>query len=164
MNVDDLRLLYSYNEWANACIFAAAGRLSMAALRAPAVPDPGYGTLLGSLVHILEAEAGWRSLLQQGVWGDELRLEDFTTLEDLAVRSQDEAAAMRGYLDTLTDSDMTGIVRYAVDEGRMRERVRWHCLIHVVNHGTYHRGEAAALLTGLGHSPGELDFTVFLLA
>ncbi|MCB0024762.1 MAG: hypothetical protein KDD91_17125, partial [Caldilinea sp.] len=50
-----------------------------------------------------------------------------------------------------------------VEGGRMRERVRWHCLLHVVNHGTYHRGETAALLTGLGHSPGELDFTVYLL-
>ena len=47
-------------------------------------------------------------------------------------------------------------------EGEKRERVRWHCLLHVVNHGTHHRSEAAAILTDFGHSPGDLDFAVFL--
>ncbi len=42
------------------------------------------------------------------------------------------------------------------------KRVLWHCLLHVVNHGTQHRSEAAAILTGYGYSPGGLDFTMFL--
>jgi uncharacterized damage-inducible protein DinB len=40
--------------------------------------------------------------------------------------------------------------------------VLWHCLLHVANHGTQHRAEAAAILTAYGASPGDLDVTLFL--
>jgi hypothetical protein len=33
----------------------------------------------------------------------------------------------------------------------------WQLLAHVMNHGTQHRSEAAALLTEAGRSPGDLD-------
>jgi uncharacterized damage-inducible protein DinB len=34
--------------------------------------------------------------------------------------------------------------------------------MHVIMHGIQHRSEAAFILTGYGHSPGELDFGVFM--
>jgi uncharacterized damage-inducible protein DinB len=34
-------------------------------------------------------------------------------------------------------------------------------MVHVVNHSTQHRSEAAMLLTSYGRSPDGLDFTAF---
>lgn len=86
----------------------------------------------------------------------------FPTLDVLEQRWQEKERAMRDYLTGLSDDDLTDSVRYTTSEGQKRERVLWHCLWHVVNHGTQHRSEAAAILTGYGYSPGELDFTAFL--
>ena len=77
-------------------------------------------------------------------------------------RWREEETAMRAYLAGLRDEDMENPVRYKVGDGPKRDRILWHCLLHVVNHGTQHRSEAAALLTEYGYSPGDLDFTVFL--
>jgi len=42
------------------------------------------------------------------------------------------------------------------------ETVLWQALSHVVNHGTQTRSEEAVILTSYGHSPTDLDFTVYL--
>jgi uncharacterized damage-inducible protein DinB len=34
-------------------------------------------------------------------------------------------------------------------------------MLHVVNHGTQHRSEVAAILTSLGFSPGNLDLLFY---
>jgi uncharacterized damage-inducible protein DinB len=40
----------------------------------------------------------------------------------------------------------------------------WQTILHVVTHGIQHRSESAAILTGYGQSPGDLDFDLFLKA
>jgi uncharacterized damage-inducible protein DinB len=42
------------------------------------------------------------------------------------------------------------------------ENILWQAMLHVLNHGTQHRSEAAAMLTEFNHSPGDIDFMVFL--
>jgi uncharacterized damage-inducible protein DinB len=155
----DVLTLWGYNSWANEQIFAAAGRLHEEELRNPVAS--GHGSLFGTLLHLVDTEYGWRVRLEAGADTPVLTEQDIPDLAALAARSRAEADAWRAYLATLTDADLGGTLRYDV-EGQPRERVRWHVIVHVMNHGTYHRGEIAAALTALGRSPGELDFTIFL--
>src|SRR5690349_12566806 len=162
MNLRDILTLYDYNYWATHRILAAGAAMSLEQFTVSTTHS--FGSLRGTLVHTLDAEWSWRMLLQHNTldYFRAMQEDDFPTFETLQGRWQEEELAMRDYLVHLSDADLTGIIRYTTDEGENRERVLWHCLLHVVNHGTHHRSEAAAILTDCDHSPGELDFTVFL--
>jgi uncharacterized damage-inducible protein DinB len=41
------------------------------------------------------------------------------------------------------------------------ELARWQGILQCANHGTQHRSEIAAMLTEAGHSPGDLDYSLF---
>ena len=176
MKPDEIKLVYDYNYWANGRILETCARVSQEQY----VAITNYGCLRAAVVHILDAEYSWlygfkhyfvpsetiknSSPQEAKLWeGDtELTEVDLPTLDALNERWRAEERDMRAYLDSLTEQDMYGLVRYRVPEGFVRERILWHCLLHVVNHGTQHRSEAAAILTRYGQSPGELDFTVYL--
>jgi uncharacterized damage-inducible protein DinB len=164
MNSNEIKLLYEYNFWSDRRILTACARVSSEQYAASASIGLGYQSLRATVLHILGSERGWRRLCQ-GVpvvdW-EELTEADLPTIQSLEGRWQAEEQEMRAYIASLTDDDLQGIVRYPVDNGIVRERVLWHCLYHLVNHGTQHRSEAAALLTGYGQSPGDFDFTLFL--
>ena len=161
MNIHEVRWLYDYNDWANHLILSTAAALTPEQLTQPM--DFSFGSLHGTLVHTLDCEHMWRHLLQHSVLLEHrlTETESFPTLESIAAYWKGEELARRTWLDSLSDADTERIIRYLIPEGT-RERVLWHCLLHVVNHGTQHRSEAAAMLTTLGHSPGGLDMTRYL--
>ena len=160
MNIQDINIIYEYNYWANKKILAASKNVSDEQFTAPA--SFPYSGLHGTLLHILDAEWGWRGLFENQSFQPDLNPADFPTLQSFEVRWREEEIAMRAYLAALRDEDIENHLRYTTDTGIERDRILWHCLLHVVNHGTQHRSEAAALLTDFGSSPGDLDFTVFL--
>jgi len=161
MNIKDILLIYEYNYWANKKILAASENVAHEKFISPATFP--YGSLQGTLLHILDAEWGWRMFFQNDNWSaPDLDANEFPTFATLQERWVTEEQAMRAYLNTLHDEDMNVHRYYNTSTGEPRDRILWHCLLHVVNHGTQHRSEAAALLTDYGHSPSDLDFTVFL--
>jgi uncharacterized damage-inducible protein DinB len=160
MHLSDILLLYDYNNWANQRILDTAAQVSPEQFVAPT--GHSFGSLRGTLVHLLDAEWGWRMLCQHHASTPLLEEEAFPTLSALAQRWHEEQRAMQAYLAELTDSDLANAVRSTAEAGNERARVLWHCLVHVVNHGTQHRSEAADILTRYGYSPGDFDFTLFL--
>jgi len=161
MRVHDLLTLYEYNYWANERILAAAAKISPEQWSAPSTFP--FGSLHGTLLHTLDTEFSWRMRCQYNQSTPDLSAAEFPALDAIKRRWDEEETAMCAYLAGMSDDDLGGLVRYDTASGAKRERVLWHCLLHVANHGTQHRSEAAALLTDYGSSPGDLDFTLFLI-
>ena len=160
MNIKDIQLLFDYNYWANELMLSKASELTHDQRIQPT--SFSWGSLHGTLEHILDSEYVWRNLCMLNRFtGRLVDKESFPTLDSLMTYWKQEEALMREYLSSLSDDDMESIVRYEVEEG-VRERVLWHCLIHCVNHGTQHRSECAAMLTDFGHSAGSIDFSLYM--
>ncbi len=160
MQMQDMLTLYEYNYWANGRILATAANVSPEQFSLPSTRS--YGSLRHILLHTLDTEFGWRMRCQHNQSAPDMSEAEFPTLDVMQRRWHEDETDMHAYLAGLQDNDLAGLVRYTTDIGEKRERVLWHCLLHVVNHGTQHRSEAADLLTEYGSSPGDLDFTVFL--
>ena len=46
-------------------------------------------------------------------------------------------------------------------KGRAYEQPLWQLILHVVNHGTHHRGQVSGFLRSLGHVPPPLDLVAY---
>ncbi len=160
MNKEYFSTLYDYNYWTNERILRAAEKVSDADFIAPT--SHSYGSLRGTLVHTLSAEWIWLSRWRGVSPTVALREDDFPTRASIRERWREEEQKMRAFVASLGESDLTRVVNYSNIKGKAFARPFWQMLAHVVNHGTQHRSEAAAMLTEFGHSPGDLDFVVFL--
>lgn len=159
MKVEDIKLYYEYNDWANNRILDAAAQVSPEQLTL--ANELGWGSLLGALAHTLDAESGWFSFLFGGKDSGVLKPQDSPDIPALREQWARQNKETWRCLNTLQDEDLSRI--YTRQRGeRTQNWVLWQALVHVVNHGTQHRSECAALLTGFGHSPGDMDFTLFL--
>lgn len=160
MRQQDLLLIYAYNDWANRRIFQAAEKLRQEEF-CQELPM-SWHSIQETLAHILSAQWVWRMRCEGTSPAALLDPKQFTTLEMLRRRWTEEETAMRSYLESLSDAELDQIVDYKNTRGASFRRVRWQILLHVVNHGTQHRAEVALYLTALGHSPGDIDLSVFL--
>jgi uncharacterized damage-inducible protein DinB len=160
MNKQDIHMLYAYNRWANARILGAAAQISETQFLAPS-PFP-HGGLRPTLVHTLFAESIWRLRWQGAAPDVRWKPEDFPTFASLKTRWLEEEMKLREFVDDLTEERLMAEFDYISTEGGAHRRVVWEAMAHLVNHGTQHRSEAAAMLTAMGHSPGDIDLIVFL--
>lgn len=159
---DHLRRLLAYNQWANERILSSAEGAGEQDL----IREFGgsYGSVKSTLRHILAAQnlwhARWAGLIPTGDRDEILsRLADLETPIDEAFGKSHAGLAEFGA--ALTDQDFERSFDYLDTRGNQHRRELGQTITHLVNHGTYHRGEAALMLTSLGHSPGDIDYLYF---
>jgi uncharacterized damage-inducible protein DinB len=161
MNKQDILTLYRYNQWANARILNAASNVTQEQYLAPA--SFPHGGLRGTLVHALFAEWIWRNRWEGTSPDYRLKPEDFPTFESLRARWAEEERSLMTFVEGIADERLNREFHYTSTQGVPHKQILWQAMAHLVNHGTQHRAEAAALLTESGHSPGDVDMILFLI-
>jgi uncharacterized damage-inducible protein DinB len=161
MNKQDILTLYNYNQWANAKILNAASNATQEqSLASASFP---HGGLRGTLVHAMFAEWIWRTRWEGISPATRLKPEEFPTLEALRARWAEEEKQLMDFVAGVSEERLNDTFDYRNTSGKPFTKILWQVMAHVVNHGTQHRTEAAAILTDLGHSPGDIDMISFLI-
>jgi uncharacterized damage-inducible protein DinB len=150
-------LLARYHAWATQRLYRHVDALPEGDYRR----DAGlfFKSVHGTLNHLLVAE--------HGLWFERFandhspkRRLDEEVHADRATLHAALKQAVRDWLPAIEswdESRFDGTLRYTSTEGVTRSVPFAPTLTHVFNHGTHHRGQITAALTGLGHPAPELD-------
>lgn len=158
MQTDWLLDLYDFTCWGRDRILTLAEKLTPeqfdAETRFP------YHTVKETLVHMMSAEYAYRMrcMLQPHQM---LKKQDFADLAALRAYWQQEQSLMRAYIAEVSEADLNAKVRYKAPSGDEFERERLQMIKQLFFHSAQHRSEVAQMLTEFGHSPGNLDYTIY---
>ncbi len=162
MDTEDVLVLLGYSYWATEIILDVTNHVSPAQFVSSITPNPGHDSLRGILVHMLDTEISWRQIVQKLELSPDLIEQDFPDLSTLRNRWTLEREEWFSFCRNLSPQALNDAYTYQFNNGPVRTRLVWQTIVHVINHGTQHRSEAAYLLTSYGHSPGDLDFNYYL--
>jgi uncharacterized damage-inducible protein DinB len=155
--------LYEYNEYANSRLLEVAAQLSESEQTRQLGAGASFGSLLATLAHIAGAQEVWLSRWVSGRNARPLlEAQALESLDDVRAAMEESHAGLRDLVAELTEDRLDEDLAYTPSSGGHQRRPLWQLMVHVANHGTYHRGEAAMALTALGHSPGDLDFSFWV--
>ncbi len=164
MLADAMRMNYGYDEWATAKIFDAATGLSAEQLDAQG-PIP-HGSIRATLLHLLSVHrrylmwwdgslGGWEAYSQT------FELDDYPDVASLRAFWSENVERTCAFNAHLTDEDAGRFISTTMPDGNEFGLPLWQMMQHVSNHSTQHRSEIAVMLTGFGHSPGDVDMLFY---
>lgn len=161
--LDHFRLFARYNKWANDRIYAAADLVDDAARQ----EDRGafFGSLHGTLNHILVADRVWMDRLEQkpDEFMKSYRLDTVTEPEWAGLCRARGAmdARILNYIDDLDEARLNTKLTFRDSTGVTFTRAPIEVLAHFFNHQTHHRGQAHDLVHQITGAAPSLDLYVF---
>ena len=148
-------MLFGYEKWANDRIFDAASAVVDARLEEKA--GASFDSVRGNMAHILSAQITWYQRLS----GRPVDGPHDGSMGGIRDELDESHVRWSSFVDSLSAADWWRIYPYRNSQGVEYERPLGLLLTHVVNHGTFHRGETGMLLAAYGASPGDLDIVYF---
>ena len=165
MNLSDIKLLFTYTEWANDLAMEAAAKLPDEGLRR----DLGisHKSIFGTLVHMAGAEWIWverwhgRSPTKAEAWS-RWSIEacgDLPTLRDCWTELVNQRTQ---FVSELDEPGLAAELSFKLLSGDLSSMPLIHQMQHVVNHATLHRGQVVGMIRQLGIEPPATDLIFYL--
>lgn len=155
------RQLLLYTLWADRLVRSAVREVRPEDLTREA--GVAFGSLLGTLVHILGSQRLWLSRFTGQAAPPRPTVGDLPDFLSLAIAWEETAAELEFFLASLTEEQLAADITWTSLEGQTYTRPLWQPVFHMVNRTTYHRGQAASLLRQLGYQPPTTDMIHFFL-
>ena len=161
MNRQDILTMLEYTAWANARVLDAAAALS---------PEEflrdmrnSFPSVRDTLVHILGAEWVWLRRWQGESPTALPGAGELATVASLKDRFAAVDSERRAFVEAQPEERLAQPFTYRDLAGKAHSLLLVQSLQHVVNHGTYHRGQITTLLRQLGAKPVSTDLSRFYL-
>jgi len=159
MKPAEMRDLFAFNAWANHRVLAAVETLTTDQFTKPL--GSSFSSVRDTLAHICGVEWVWLE-----------RMEGRSPSAIPAATEYPDVAALRSrwaqtekhwleYVSRLDQAELDEAVDYTTLSFGASRDVRWQMMQHVVNHGTYHRGQVIAMLRQLGAKGASTDLIAF---
>jgi uncharacterized damage-inducible protein DinB len=159
MNVEDFRRLYDYNSWANHRTLEACAALNDEQFTRDL--HSSFRSVRDTLVHIMLVEWLWRERWLGRSPDKYPPASDFPNLESVRQRWAEIERNLLDYVSALKPEDIDRVITHKTTAGVPQSAPLSQMLQHLVNHGTYHRGQVATMLRQLDAKPIGTDLILF---
>lgn len=155
-----LRNFFAFGRWANRTILESVAALTPEEFARSI--GGSFGSVQGTLVHLSGADWVWLERFHGRSPREMPAGYELLDLEALARKWHEVEAGQDAFIAALTPESLSEPLSYVSFAGDSFTREIGDTLLHLANHGTYHRGQVATLLRQLGHKAASTDYLRFI--
>jgi uncharacterized damage-inducible protein DinB len=159
MKPEQMRELLTFNTWADRRMMETVSALTPEEFTQDL--HSSFPTVRDTLVHIAGVEWVW---LERAQGRSPERIPDTQSIPDIGTLRtywDDVGNEWHEYAKKLTQEHLDEFVAYKTFSFGPGRDARWQMLQHMVNHGTYHRGQVSTMLRQLGAKSVGTDLIIF---
>ncbi|UEG48488.1 DinB family protein [Ferruginibacter lapsinanis] len=151
----------SYNAWANKKIFDRAGLLTEEQVRQEIASS--FPSIYKTALHLLDAES---------IWWQRIKLTELVVVpsqhftgsfSDLVVELNEQSGKWESWVKAASDNQIQHVFAYQNSKKEQFKQPVNEVLLHIFNHGTYHRGQIVTMFRQLGiDNIPQTDFAFYM--
>jgi uncharacterized damage-inducible protein DinB len=151
MHPQEMLTLYEYNAWADRRILEATSGLTKNQYTKPL--GSSFSSVRDTVVHIYGVERLWFERFQGRSPAAIPNDQEFDDVNKLKTRWSEFEYLLLDFVRGLSQADLDRVMEYKTMKFGIYKNPLWQSMLHLVNHGTYHRGQVTTMLRQLGAQP-----------